>query len=62
LYGFRRGAFLAFLEREPGGLERTEGLEQLRFLEAGERIVVGRVDPLPPGVDTPEDLARIQGL
>lgn len=62
LYGFRREPFLRFLERTPGELERIEGLEQLRFLEAGERIVVGRVEQLPPGVDTPDDLARIEGL
>lgn len=62
LYGFRREPFLRFLKAAPGRLERAEGLEQLRFLEAGERIVVGRVDRLPPGVDTPEDLARIAGL
>jgi 3-deoxy-manno-octulosonate cytidylyltransferase (CMP-KDO synthetase) len=62
LYGFRREPFLRFLARAPGELERAEGLEQLRFLEAGERIVVGRVEQLPPGVDTPEDLARIERL
>lgn len=61
LYGFRRKAFLRFLAQEPGPLERVEGLEQLRFLEVGEQIVVGQVEALPPGVDTPEDLARIQG-
>jgi len=62
LYGFRRGPFLRFLQSVPGALETVEGLEQLRFLEAGERIVVGRVAQLPPGVDTPEDLARIQAI
>jgi 3-deoxy-manno-octulosonate cytidylyltransferase (CMP-KDO synthetase) len=61
LYGFRREPFLRFLSREAGPLERVEGLEQLRFLETGEKIVVGRVGPLPPGVDTPEDLVRIEG-
>ena len=62
LYGFRREPFLRFLQSQPGALETAEGLEQLRFLEAGERIVVGRVEELPPGVDTPEDLARIAGI
>ena len=34
-------------------------LEQLRVLEAGFRIAVGVApDPFPPGVDTPDDLAR----
>lgn len=62
LYGFRRPALEAFLRREAGALERQEGLEQLRFLEAGERIVVGETPSLPPGVDTPEDLERCRRI
>ena len=43
----------------PGRLERLESLEQLRVLEAGHRIAVALApEPFPPGVDTPEDLAR----
>jgi 3-deoxy-manno-octulosonate cytidylyltransferase (CMP-KDO synthetase) len=62
LYGFRRAALQRFLERSPSPLELAEGLEQLRLLEAQEPIVVGRVDRLPPGVDTPADLARCAAL
>ena len=62
LYGFRRDAFEGFLGREAGELERAEGLEQLRFLVAGQTIVVGTLDAVPPGVDTPEDLARCAAL
>ncbi len=60
LYGFRRKALLEFLKRPPGRLERVENLEQLRFLESGQRIVVGTIAALPPGVDTPRDLERIE--
>lgn len=62
LYGFRRDALEAFLARRPGALEQQEGLEQLRFLEAGERIMVGETESLPPGVDTPEDLERCRRI
>ena len=62
LYGFRRDAFEEFLGRKAGQLERAEGLEQLRFLVAGQTIVVGTLDAVPPGVDTPEDLARCAAL
>lgn len=62
LYGFRRPALEAFLQAAPTPLERAEGLEQLRMLELGQRIVVGRVDALPPGVDTPEDLEACRRL
>src|SRR3546814_13352350 len=45
----------------PGRLERVESLEQLRALEAGHRIAVALTpEPFPPGVDTPEDLARAE--
>ena len=44
-----------------GRLERIESLEQLRALEAGERIAVA-ITPVgfPPGVDTEADLARAE--
>ena len=40
------------------GLSRAEDLEQLSWLEAGERIRVVRVGEHPAAVDTPEDLER----
>jgi 3-deoxy-manno-octulosonate cytidylyltransferase (CMP-KDO synthetase) len=63
LYAYRA----AFLERyrnlEPAPIEQAEKLEQLRALWHGCRIAVLRLDmPLPPGVDTPEDLARVRAL
>ena len=38
VYGFRREALDRFVALPPSGLERREGLEQLRALEAGLRI------------------------
>ena len=63
LYGYRAG----FLRRFPGmsasPLEQTEALEQLRVLWHGERIAVHVAESSPgPGVDTPEDLARVRAL
>jgi 3-deoxy-manno-octulosonate cytidylyltransferase (CMP-KDO synthetase) len=44
-------------------LEKTESLEQLRILWHGEAIAVRIVDAIPPaGVDTPEDLQRVEQL
>ncbi|MGM0562671.1 MAG: 3-deoxy-manno-octulosonate cytidylyltransferase, partial [Pseudomonadota bacterium] len=43
-------------------LEQREKLEQLRALEHGMRIDVARVDTLPLGVDTPDDLERARRL
>ncbi|HWK44857.1 MAG TPA: 3-deoxy-manno-octulosonate cytidylyltransferase [Stellaceae bacterium] len=58
LYTYRRAALERFVRLAPGLLEQRERLEQLRALEAGMRIDAARVDTVPLGVDTPEDLAR----
>lgn len=57
--------YLRLLARLPAvdcgdaALEQAESLEQLRVLEAGFRIAVAlSPEPFPPGIDTPEDLAR----
>ena len=61
IYGYPPRALRAFTRLPPGRLERLESLEQLRALEAGWRIAVDLTpEPFPPGVDTPEDLARAE--
>jgi len=58
LYAYRRAALARFVALPASLLERREGLEQLRALEAGMRIACARVDEAPFGVDTPADLER----
>jgi 3-deoxy-manno-octulosonate cytidylyltransferase (CMP-KDO synthetase) len=59
IYAYRARFLERFADFPRGRLERSESLEQLRVLEAGERIAVGISPvPFPSGVDTPEDLAR----
>lgn len=60
LYAFRRAYLERFVDLGPSPLERAEGLEQLRALEDGARIVVAIGDWAVLGVDTPEDLARAE--
>lgn len=61
IYGYRVGFLRAFAAMPPSTLEQVEALEQLRVLEAGHRIAVALApEPFPPGVDTPEDLARAE--
>ncbi len=62
LYVYRRKMLLWYAGLEPSSLEQTEGLEQLRVLQAGRRIRVVTVDYSPIGVDTPEDLKRVRDL
>jgi 3-deoxy-manno-octulosonate cytidylyltransferase (CMP-KDO synthetase) len=61
LYAYRAGALQAFARGRATPLERTERLEQLRFLESGRRILMARACAfIPAGVDTPADLERIR--
>jgi 3-deoxy-manno-octulosonate cytidylyltransferase (CMP-KDO synthetase) len=62
LYAYRRAALSRFVALPQGILEKRESLEQLRALENGMRIAVARVDTVPLGVDTPEDLIRARDL
>ena len=63
LYAYRAGFLRRFPQLEPAPLERIESLEQLRVLWHGERIAVHVSAQAPgPGVDTPEDLARVRAL
>lgn len=62
LYGYQRATLLRLAELEPTPLEISESLEQLRALEHGIRIRVLAAEAVAPGVDTAEDLARVEGL
>lgn len=63
IYAYRAEFLRRFSTLPPGRLEQVESLEQLRVLEAGHRIAVALTPaPFPPGVDTPEDLARAEIL
>ena len=60
MYTHRALSAWARIPRSP--LEQAEGLEQLRVLEAGRIIQTFPVAEAVPGVDTPEDLKRVQRL
>ncbi|MEO8805550.1 MAG: 3-deoxy-manno-octulosonate cytidylyltransferase [Burkholderiaceae bacterium] len=63
LYGYHAGFLRRFPSLPPSPLEGIEALEQLRVLWHGERIVVHVSEVRPgPGIDTPEDLARVRAL
>ena len=63
LYAYRAGYLRRFPQLSPAPLEQLESLEQLRVLWHGGRIAVHTADTAPaPGVDTPEDLARVRAF
>ena len=63
IYGFRVAALRQFIGLGESILERTEMLEQMRWLQAGlPLLVIEAKQSVPGGVDTPADLARVQAL
>jgi len=62
LYGYQRNFLLQFPSLEPTPLEQAEQLEQLRALEHGYRIKLLETAHDSIGVDTPEDLARVEAV
>lgn len=59
VYGFRKNALSQIRTLKTGKLESAESLEQLRWMEAGLKILT--IDSLHPGIaiDTPEDLEAV---
>jgi 3-deoxy-manno-octulosonate cytidylyltransferase (CMP-KDO synthetase) len=62
LYAYRRATLQRFPTLPPSTLEQTERLEQLRFLENNIPIHVEPTDHDTIGVDTEEDLHRVESL
>ena len=60
VYGYRRDFLLKFVAWEPGILENTEKLEQLRVLERGRSIRVIETAYDFISVDTEEDLREVE--
>lgn len=59
LYAYRKPTLDRFVTLPESSLERSERLEQLRFLENGIPIFVGETPHDSVGVDTEEDLQRV---
>ena len=62
IYAYRRDFLLKFAKLSPTPLEETESLEQLRALEHGYKIKVLKTDFKSIGVDTMEDLEKVNLL
>jgi len=62
IYAYRRDFLLKYAKMESTPLESTESLEQLRALENGYKIKVIETDKEFVGVDTEEDLKRVNEI
>jgi 3-deoxy-manno-octulosonate cytidylyltransferase (CMP-KDO synthetase) len=61
-YAYRKSALDRFCTLPESALERSERLEQLRFLENGIDIYAGETQYDTVGVDTEDDLRRVESI
>ena len=57
IYAYRRDFLLKITESAQTSLEKIEKLEQLRVIENGFSILVGKVEHICEGIDTPQEYA-----
>ncbi|VAX14453.1 3-deoxy-manno-octulosonate cytidylyltransferase [hydrothermal vent metagenome] len=63
LYAYRAGYIKTYVNQSAAMMEEAESLEQLRVLWHGGKIVVPEANEIPgPGVDTEEDLKKVEAL
>lgn len=62
VYAYRKKALLDFTKWQMKGLEATEKLEQLRYLEYGKTLQMVLTEHVGVGIDTAEDLERAKQL
>jgi 3-deoxy-manno-octulosonate cytidylyltransferase (CMP-KDO synthetase) len=62
MYGYRKSFLKSFCAAPQAEIEKAESLEQLRALAIGARIKVVIVEDQSWGVDTPDDLAKIEQI
>lgn len=62
IYGYRKDFLLSIPRMKPSLLEDVEGLEQLRILANGHRIKMVITEYRSIGVDTPEDISKVERL
>lgn len=62
VYGFRKEPLMRFFNTSQTALEKTEGVELLRFLEIGVPVKFVEKEGGTVAVDTPSDLVRVNEL
>ena len=62
VYAYKKSALMNFTKWPQSILEKTEKLEQLRYLENGIRIKMAETDYNNIAIDTPEDLEKARAF
>ena len=60
IYGYTAGALEIFVMGEMAPMEKSENLEQLRFLYHQQKIAIVPTDYESHGVDIPEDIKKVE--
>jgi 3-deoxy-manno-octulosonate cytidylyltransferase (CMP-KDO synthetase) len=60
IYAFRPDFLLRYASMPPTHLQQIEDLEQLKVVENGYPIKIAIVDSVGPGVNTPEDIKKVE--
>lgn len=62
IYGYKKDFLIKYINLRYKNLETQESLEQLRVLENGYKILVSKIEKDLVGVDTEEDLKRVEKI
>ena len=62
VYAYKKDMLLKFTQWPQSLLEKTEKLEQLRYLENGIKIRMAETDYNNIAIDTPEDLEKAKRI
>ena len=62
IYGYTRKALEAYVNGEVAPMEKTEKLEQLRFLHHQQKIAIIQTEYESHGVDIPADIGKIETI
>lgn len=62
IYGYTRQALESYINGDVAPMEKTEKLEQLRFLHQQQKIAIIQTDYESHGVDIPADIKKIEAI
>lgn len=62
IYAYRREVLACYANLPASSLEQSEQLEQLRLLTAGVKVRAFQIEPIGPGIDTPECLEKVRAI
>jgi 3-deoxy-manno-octulosonate cytidylyltransferase (CMP-KDO synthetase) len=62
IYGYTRKALKSYMAGEAAPMEKTEKLEQLRFLHQQQKIAIIQTEYESHGIDIPADIEKVEAI